>query len=104
MNWESISVPNVDERYFFHVMARLPNVAVLKNRLVRDCYGRKRHFAELVLGELARRFKSTIGQIAFASLGWVGWKELGFGSKIPTVRGDGLVIVRRDPHAKDHST
>jgi hypothetical protein len=103
LSWESMPVPDVDGRYSFDAIARLPTLAVVKYRLVGDCYGWKRQFAEPVLEDIARCFKSTTGQIAFESLEWVGWKEVGFGSRIPTVRGDGLVIVKRDHGAMDCS-
>lgn len=101
VSWESMPVLDVDERYSLDVIAHLPSLAVLKYRLVGDCYGWKRQFAEPVLEEIASRLKSTPGHIAFESLGWVGWKEAGFGSRIRTVRGDGLVIEKSEPGDMD---
>lgn len=103
VSWESMPVPNVEERYSFDVLSCLPGLRALKYRLVGDCYGWKRQFVQPVLKEIASRFMSTPGQISFISLGWVGWAEGGFGSRIPTVRGDGLVLAEGKPDVMDFS-
>jgi hypothetical protein len=103
VSWESMPVLDVDKRYSFDVIARLCSLTVLNYRLVGDCYGWKRQFAEPVLEEIASCFKSAPGQIAFKSLGWVGRSEDRWASRIPTVRGDGLVMAKCEPDAMDCS-
>lgn len=97
VSWESMPHSNVDELYSLSVIARLPSLAVLKYRLVGSGYGWKRQFAQPVLDEIATLLlEFTSGSLVFESLGWWGWKEVGYGSRMPTVQGDGLVLTKED--------
>ncbi|TID16039.1 hypothetical protein E2P81_ATG08900 [Venturia nashicola] len=104
VGWESMPFSEVDKQYSLYVIAHLPNVKVLNCRLVGDCYGWKRRLVQPVLDEVATfLLQFTSGRLVFQSLGWWGRRENGFGSRMPTVRGDGLVLVKENPEAMDCS-
>ncbi|KAE9992782.1 hypothetical protein Vi05172_g13036 [Venturia inaequalis] len=102
--WESMPFLEVDNRYLLHIIAHLPNLTVLKCRLVGDSYGWKRRLVLPVLDEIAIfLLQFTSGRLVFESLGWWGRKETGYGSRMPTVRGDGLVLAKDMPDIMDCS-
>lgn len=95
VNWESTAFSVVDKLYSLHVIAHLPNLTVLKYRLVGDCVGWKRRLVQPVLDEIATfLLQFTSGRLVLESLGWWGRREIGYGSRMPTVRGDGLGLAK----------
>ncbi|QDS70396.1 hypothetical protein FKW77_009318 [Venturia effusa] len=104
VSWEPMPLLQINKRYSLALVARVPNLAVLRYRLVGGCYGWKRQFVQPVIDDIAALLlKFTSGHLVLQSLGWWGWKETGWGSRIPTVRGDGLVLARDTPDIMDCS-
>lgn len=104
VNWESMPFSEVDKQYSLYVIAHLPSLTVLTCRLVGDCYGWKRRLVQPVLDEIATFLPQfTSGRLVLKSLGWWGRKEIGYGSRMPTVRGDGLVLAKDETKVMDCS-